>query len=91
MGASAFQPKPPTTRRPVRAPGVRLAAFARGFANHTIDSICTPDLSGVMAKVAGKLSGLISAARQSLTLHWAPLTMDRPGRNGLDDRGGRSR
>jgi hypothetical protein len=41
----------------------RLAAFAGGFANHTIDSICTPDLSGVMAKVAGKLSGLVSAAR----------------------------
>jgi hypothetical protein len=45
------------------APGLRLAAFARGFVNHTVDAICTPDLSSVMAKVSGMLSGLVSAAR----------------------------
>lgn len=40
------------------AAGLRLHAFAKAFANHTVDSICAPNLAPVMGVIARKLAAL---------------------------------
>lgn len=39
-------------------PGVRLRAFAQGFAHHRVHSICTSDLTPAMTAIATRLGAL---------------------------------
>jgi hypothetical protein len=41
------------------APGIRLQAFARAFAQHSVHSICTNDLVPAMTDIASRIAGMM--------------------------------